>query len=229
MRGYGATERPPLTTQNYSAPALSADVAALLDALGVTDPLVVGHDWGAVAVSTLSAFDPDTIGRAVVMAVPPNFVPGLDAHGAQAFRSWYMGLFQAPGLAEDAVRRDDFALVERLWSLWSPNWEYPDERLESVKRTLGQANTVEAAMLYYRSFFERALARPAEHAHVRSIEVPTLVIGGCEDGCIGIDIFDDVEAYYDGPVEVERFPDAGHFMHHEALDDVATHILDHAE
>ncbi len=39
---------------------------------------------------------------------------------AQARRSWYMGLFQLPLVAEARLAANDFALVDRLWRDWSP-------------------------------------------------------------------------------------------------------------
>jgi pimeloyl-ACP methyl ester carboxylesterase len=43
--------------------------------------------------------------------------------------------FQIPGQGEELLRRDDFALVERLWRRWSPDWDSDDEHLRSVTET----------------------------------------------------------------------------------------------
>jgi len=47
MRGYAPTSRP--ADGRYDAMALGEDVAALLEALGADDAIVIGHDLGAAA------------------------------------------------------------------------------------------------------------------------------------------------------------------------------------
>lgn len=229
MRGYGDTETPPLVTENYSVALLGSDIVALLNALDADDPLVVGHDWGASAVTALSAMQPSVFGDCVSMAVPPNAINVYNEYPSQAMRSWYMTFFQIPGLAEETLRRDDFALVERLWDLWSPNWDYSDERIEEVKETFRAEDTVEAALLYYRAMFEDALSVPADSMRVTGIEAPTLLVGGRNDGCLTPRAFEDVEDCYEGRFELEMVGGAGHFMHMEKPDEVADAVVEFAE
>jgi pimeloyl-ACP methyl ester carboxylesterase len=229
MRGYGETERPPLEPAAYSIPKLGSDVLAVADAVGADRPLVVGHDWGAIAVSTVSRLDPSFASTAVTMAVPPDFVRAFQSNPMQAMRSWYMSLFQIPGLAEETLRRDDFALIKRLWSLWSPGWDYPEERIESVKETFRTGQTVEAALQYYRSFFQEVLARPAEDIAVSDIAVPTLLLAGRSDGCIGAGMFEHSHECYTARHRTELVGGAGHFLHAEKPDRVGDLILDFVE
>jgi len=228
MRGYGGTETPPLEPSNYSVTALGGDVIAVLNALGADDPLVVGHDWGAVAVTAVCRLDPSLVGEAVVAAVPPNVVEVFDEYPSQVMRSWYMTFFQIPGLAEETLRREDFALLERLWSTWSPDWNYGD-RVEEVKETFREGDTVEAALLYYRAFFDDVLSRPPGSMRVRGIEVPTLLVAGRNDGCITSAAFEDATKCYDGRAELEVLNGAGHFVHSEKPDEVATRVLEFTE
>jgi len=226
MRGYGETERPPLDPANYSIPKLGSDVLAVANAVEAENPLVVGHDWGAIAVSTVSALAPDFAQACVAMAVPPDFVRGLHTEPVQAMRSWYMSFFQLPGLAEEALRRDNFALVDRLWRLWSPGWDYSADRIESVKETFRTERTVEASLQYYRSFYEDFLTRASEDLVISGIEVPTLLVAGRNDGCIGANLFDRSQECYDGPHHTEVVNGAGHFVHNERSDLVADLILE---
>ncbi|MDZ7689528.1 MAG: alpha/beta hydrolase [Halobacteriales archaeon] len=229
MRGYGGTDTPPLDTSNYSVMSLGQDMLALIDALDAEDPLVVGHDWGATAVTAVSAMDASSVSECVVMAVPPNVVEVFNEYPSQTLRSWYMTFFQIPGLAEETLRRDDFALVERLWNLWSPNWDYTDERIDEVRETFRAENTVEAALLYYRALFEDALSVPADSMRVAGIEAPTLLVGGRNDGCITPRAFEDAEDCYEGRFELEMVGGAGHFMHAEKPDAVADAVLEFVE
>jgi pimeloyl-ACP methyl ester carboxylesterase len=225
MRGYGETERPPLERGNYSPLQLGSDVFALLDALDADDPLVVGHDWGAIALTTASVVDTGEIGTGVMMAVPPNFLATLDDYASQSLRSWYMTEFQIPGHGEELLRRDDFALLERLWQLWSPDWNYDEAHLERVKATFRTGQTVEAALMYYRDMFESMLSRPRSEVRIDAIDVETLLIAGKHDGCIGADLFEGETDSINARAALDVLPRAGHFMHAERPDAVADRIL----
>jgi pimeloyl-ACP methyl ester carboxylesterase len=229
MRGYGETDRPELTPDNYTIPQLGSDVLAVKNAVGATDPLVIGHDWGAIAVSAVSQLDPDFASECVVMAVPPDFMTAFERHPTQALRSWYMAFFQIPGLAEDTLRRDDFALIERLWRLWSPGWDYSEERLTAVKDTFRTGQTVEASLLYYRAFFEDFVSLPPGELAISGIDVPTLLLGGRNDGCIAASMFDESAACYGARHRTEILGNAGHFLHAERPDEVAELVLAFAD
>ena len=45
QRGYGQTDRPE-AVEDYNILQLSGDIIGLVDALGETGAVVVGHDWG---------------------------------------------------------------------------------------------------------------------------------------------------------------------------------------
>jgi pimeloyl-ACP methyl ester carboxylesterase len=225
MRGYGETERPHLSPDNYTPVKLGSDVAAVLAALSADDAVVVGHDWGAIAVTTVSVLGPPTIAECVTMSVPPNFMTAFETHATQALRSWYMALFQIPGIAEEIVRRNDFALIERLWDMWSPNWDYSDERLAAVKDTFSTGQTVEAALLYYRGLFDQFLTRRQDELAIAGIEIPTLLMTGANDGCISPDLYEESHQCYDNRFAFERITGAGHFVHVERPEIVGERII----
>lgn len=220
MRGYGPTGAAP--DGDYSPRALGADAVALGEALDAR--LLVGHDWGAVAsYAALGRNHP--FDRVATMAVPPRFDALLFSHPRQFIRSWYIWLFQLSGVAEALLRRDDFALVELLWSLWSPGWDWPDERIASVKKTFATGETVEHALAAYRSML-RASATGLAHRGIPDIapaepfETPALVLVGADDGCIGPELFDRAGESFER-ARVGRVRDAGHFLHCERPDVVA--------
>src|SRR5580698_2301477 len=47
MRGYNTSDKPPAVA-DYAVPELTADVAALIRALGEEKAFIVAHDWGGV-------------------------------------------------------------------------------------------------------------------------------------------------------------------------------------
>jgi len=238
MRGYAPTD--PAPHGDYSAGALGSDAVALADVLSGTldvagGPVLVGHDWGAVAAYAADRTDPDAFDRLVTLAVPPGFEPLLFEHPRQLLRSWYMWFFQVPDTPERALRWRDFAFVEFLWALWSPGWDYPDERIEAVKETFRTDETVDHALQYYRdtvgaqvSSLAGDLLRldPPSIDDVPPVRTPTLVIAGEDDGCIGPELFEHAGDIIED-ARVVRIRDAGHFMHQERPDVVGDEIVEY--
>ncbi len=232
MRGYGPTGEAP--DGDYSARALGADAVALADRLvetdGYDDAVLVGHDWGAVASYSAARIDPDRFSAMATMAVPPQFGTAIWDHPRQFLRSWYVWFFQLPGLAERTLRREDFAMIELLWNLWSPGWDYPDERIEAVKETFRTGDTADAALQYYRQFVNPLISDLARNGRpdpgdAPPIETPGLVITGADDGCIGPELFENAAGAFDADARVVRIRDAGHFLHRERPDVVAEEVI----
>jgi pimeloyl-ACP methyl ester carboxylesterase len=229
MRGYAPTD--PAPDGDYSARALGRDAIELAEVLGeefdTDDAVLVGHDWGAAAAYAADRTDPDAFSKLVAMAVPPGFNALLPTHHRQFLRSWYMWLFQLPDLPERALRWRNFALIEFLWGTWSPDWDYPDSRVNDVKETFRAEGTVEHAVQYYRDTINvppsALLGNGPSLNEVPSIETPTLVICGDRDGSVGPELFERAGEVIED-CRVVRVPGAGHFMHHERPDVVGDEI-----
>ena len=114
LRGFGESDRPEGVDQ-YAIALLVGDVLALMDACDVQRAHVVGHDWGAFLAWVVAALAPDRVDRLAVLSVGhPNSWGRASAHVDQRRRSWYMSLFNAPDLAEEALARDDWRLFREF-------------------------------------------------------------------------------------------------------------------
>jgi len=60
MLGYGGTDKP-LAAEEYSTKKLCADLAALLDIIGVSRAIVIGHDWGSYTAGRFALWHPDRL------------------------------------------------------------------------------------------------------------------------------------------------------------------------
>ena len=56
-------------SHGYDLPTLSADIAALVRALGEREAVVVGHDWGGLLGWTTAALHPRSVRRLVVLSM----------------------------------------------------------------------------------------------------------------------------------------------------------------
>lgn len=68
LRGHGDSDRP---AGGYAMADHAADVAALMDALGLASATVAGHSMGSFVAQTLAATHPRTVDKLVLMASAP--------------------------------------------------------------------------------------------------------------------------------------------------------------
>lgn len=228
MRGYPPTGAAP--DGKYHTQYLSLDALALADALAGDGPAyVVGSDWGAGAVHGAITHRPDRFLRAVTMAVPPQaaMAGSFLSSPEQWKRSWYIWFFGTP-LADIAFGAADFAIIDKLWTDWSPGFDPGPEFMAALKRCFAGDNG-QAAMGYYRDSFHGRSAPEGEAASISAgaVTVPMLYFHGVRDGCLGIDLIDEAalrEAL--GPSgDYVAVQDAGHFLHLEKPREVGDAVV----
>jgi pimeloyl-ACP methyl ester carboxylesterase len=228
LRGYAPSCLPPL--EDCHPLEVARDAVAIVQALGESRAHLVGHDWGAVAAYLACALAPDRWLSVSTLAVPHplGLMRALPRVPRQLRLSWYMLFFQLP-VAEHVLRARDFALLERLWRAWSPDFAPPVDEMQAVKRTFTAPGVCEAALAYYRNMFElgSGSAREARELLVRYCsQVPTLALTGADDGCIDTRTYEHaMSSRYFADLHVERVAGAGHFLHREAPETVNELLL----
>jgi pimeloyl-ACP methyl ester carboxylesterase len=229
MRGYFPTDAPPDVP--YEAAALVQDTLALINEFSDQPITLIGHDWGAEAAYRAAVLAPEKVAKLITIAVPyaESLWDCWITNPAQQRRSWYIFFFQMP-FAEAAVAYNDFALVEQLWRDWSPGWSYPPQAIQAVKATLQQPGVLTAALNYYRHSFNPANRHPALQAirerRGEPITVPTLYVHGAQDGGIGVETSEGMEAWFPNGLQKRIIPSAGHFVHQEQPEIVNRLILE---
>ena len=227
LRGYAPTGLAP--EGSYRLGTLAADAAALADHFGAADPVLIGHDWGAIIGYTAVGWQPDRWKRLVTMAVPPlgSVMAGFLSY-RHIRRSWYMFVFQHP-LAPGVVMAEDLAFLAELWKDWSPGYDATAD-VAHVRDALRDPGRVEAALGYYKAMlgdaFEVDGVSEADSAAFLPSPVPTLYLHGTTDGCMSVELAEDATAYL--PTEgskVEVLEGVGHFLHLEAPAEVNAKIV----
>uniref|UniRef100_A0A5B6ZQW8 soluble epoxide hydrolase n=1 Tax=Davidia involucrata TaxID=16924 RepID=A0A5B6ZQW8_DAVIN len=124
LRGYGDTDAPP-SAASYTAFHIVGDLVGLLDALGLDQVFLVGHDWGAVMAWYFCLFRPDRVKALVNMSVVfhprnPSRKP-LQSMRAMLGDDYYICRFQEPGEAEEEFARVDTArLIKKFLTSRNP-------------------------------------------------------------------------------------------------------------
>ncbi len=102
MRGFGRTTAPS-DVEAYTIIHNVGDMVGLVAALGETQAVIVGHDWGAPVAWHAAMFRPDIFTKVAGLSVPP-FVRGrsrpLEILQANGITNFYWQYFQSPGVAE---------------------------------------------------------------------------------------------------------------------------------
>jgi pimeloyl-ACP methyl ester carboxylesterase len=218
LRGYEPSSQP--REGGYQIVQLAEDLLGWMDDLGVRKAHLIGHDWGAVIGYAATALAPERFHSLATLAVPytRDVIASFFTNKDQLRNSWYTFFFQLRGVSDVAVRWNDFQLIEKLWADWSPNWQWPVEEMESLKRTFRKPGVARAALGYYRDFYkfwsptnwrtQKLLNQP--------VGVPTLALTGETDGCIDTRLFDLMKpTSFQKGLRIERVRGAGHFLHQE--------------
>jgi pimeloyl-ACP methyl ester carboxylesterase len=207
LRGYH--EETIVAGRAYDPETLGRDALGVLDAIGVSSAVLVGHDWGALSAYTAAALAPERI-RAIATAGIPH--PSVLERTPSAF--WAVRHFLSLKLpwAQGMCRRNDFAYLDRLYRRWSPSWYGPerDESVSRVKQALSSPATLAGAIGYYRDL---PLGRqPTVNARVPQVQ--GLIIGGTED-LADVELFTRTAQLLAQPSRALIVAGAGHWPHRE--------------
>lgn len=116
MRGYGKSDRPEEIDQ-YTLFHLVGDMVGLVEALGETRAVIVGHDLGARVAWHAALLRPDRFRAVAGLSVP--FQPRGRERPTSAMprtkdAQYYQLYFQEPGVAEAEFGKDPYATLRNL-------------------------------------------------------------------------------------------------------------------
>lgn len=225
LRGYNASDRPPHVA-DYRVRTLVDDVAGVLRATGPGPVFLVGHDWGGVIAWRLAALHPELIERLAILNAPhPAAYQAVLRRGpGQWLRSWYILLFQIPGVAERVLRAYDFAILARAWKRQPRRASaFTDDDIAEYKKALSAPGGLTAPLNYYRAAlrYARDLNGPPQ-----TIRVPTLVVWGMRDPYLSPALVEDLVRWVPD-LRVVRIDDASHWVQHDAPQRVGELLIEH--
>jgi pimeloyl-ACP methyl ester carboxylesterase len=160
LRGFGQSARPE-GKEHYRLRNSVADVAAILDACGVTRAHVVGHDFGAAVAWLTAMYRPDRVQTLTAISVPHPLAPMTMRQREMA---WYLLFFQFAGVAEETLTYRDWAEFREL----VPGYQDIDRAIELLSRP----GALTATLNWYRA--NVAPRSPGPAPELPPVTAPTL-------------------------------------------------------
>ena len=199
---------------------LVGDVAGLIAALGHESAHLVGHDWGGGLAWGLAGNRPELVRSLTILNAPVGQVSARlrFEDPDQRAKSWYMLLFQFPGVAETWLSQHDFRNLREFVFDQAPE-AFPPEDRERFVAALRRDGALTAALNWYRANMPPAawLREPARPAARDGPDADHLGRGRHEPRP---ELLERSAATVTGPLRVERLPGISHWVQQQAPDDV---------
>jgi pimeloyl-ACP methyl ester carboxylesterase len=217
LRGYGRSDKP-AEVEAYTMDLLVGDVLAVLGAAGAERADVVGHDWGAGVAWATALMAAERVERLVALSV--GHPAGFFADGFEQYeKSWYMLLFQFPGIAEEWLSGNDWANF-RVWS------HHPD--VDAAIAELEANGSLTPGLNYYRANIPPARFLPSNLVPP-PIQASTMGVWSSGDFALTEGQMTRSAGNVAGPWRYERLDGPGHWMQLEAPDAVNRLLIDFLE
>lgn len=232
LRGFAPTRfREAATPRSGQLSALGRDLLDFIDALALTRPALIGHDWGARAAANACGLRTGVASHLAMLSVGYGTNTPDQPLGLQQARNYWYHWFMATPLGERALREDRAAFTRIMWDTWAPPGWYQAADFDEAAQAFQGEDWAEIVLHSYRHRWGFAQGDPAYAADEARLHpapvlaVPTLVLHGGADTCNHPDTSKGREAFFQGRYERHVLDGVGHFPQREAPQAVADAIL----
>ena len=235
LRGYNKSSKPE-GVENYSTSHLVDDICHLIDALGESKAIIIGHDWGGAVAWSLTMTAPEKVSKLIIINCP-HPASLLESFWSMRFqqlqKSWYVFFFQLPRLPEEILSQNNFKFLQRMvFGSINKKEAFSDEDMLFYVEAWSQPGALESSINYYRANWNIAqilsIKKEFQGAFLKrfpKIIRPTLVIWGEKDVALDISLTYDLEGYFESNFKLVYHPESGHWVHLEAPHFVNNAIL----
>jgi pimeloyl-ACP methyl ester carboxylesterase len=214
QRGYSPGARP-ADVGAYRMSELVGDALGLLDALGLPEVDLVGHDWGAAVAWQLAGRHPGRVRSLTAVSVPhPAAYAWAVRHDAEQKRlSAYVLAFRVPVVPERTLLAQD---ARRLRRLFAP---LPQGETDRFVRPLTGPGALTAALNWYRAAGRHDLDG------LGAVAVPTTYVWGTEDRGVGRAAAERCAEHVTGEFTFVELPRVSHWVPEQEPGTVARLVL----
>ncbi len=222
QRGYNLSDKPQ-GVKSYDVYTLVDDIIGLIDALGYEKVNLVGHDWGAGVAWMLAIKYPERLHKLGIMNVPHPAVMKrfLQRDLEQIRRSWYVFYFQLPWIPEMGMRFNDWRNLVSATRGRSKIGSFLNEDIEKYKEAWSQPGAMTTMINWYRAIVQHQPKLPED----LRVKVPTLMMWGMKDFALSHRMARPSMDYVDDG-NLILFPEATHWVHLDAAEEVNHYLLD---
>lgn len=233
LRGFAPTQFLAEDTHRSGDTAtLGQDAIDFFDSLALRKAIVVGQDWGSAIAEILTFSRPEKIARLIkldwhgIYALAES-MKGQGFNYDQMRNSWYIWMLNTQ-LGEPVTTYDPVGFCLGLWKQWTPVWNDSQDKLfEEVKSSFGSPDFGKIVLSAYRSGMNPnsedtdSNQLRTELAKLPAIEVDTIILSGTNDPVESGPLAEEVrKKYFIGKFEHREIVGAGHFIHHQNLNEV---------
>lgn len=219
------------TPRSGQLAALGRDLLEFINALGLRQPALVGHDWGARAVANACGLQAGVASRLALLSVGYGTnAPDQTISLAQARNYWYHWYMATPR-GERTLHEDRRAFTRMMWDTWAPAGWYAGAEFDASAAAFDNDDWPQVVLHSYRHRWGHAPGDPRYAADEAALNpapvlaVPTLVLHGAADSCNHPDTSAGKERFFSGPYRRVLLDGVGHFPQREAPEPVAAALL----
>jgi len=223
LRGFGDSDKP---IGPFGPDQHAADMLALLDALGLRQVGIVGHDVGGALMQPLARKTPERFCRLFFFEF---LYPGIGARMVEPERLnniWYQSFNQlemAPRLV-GASRESYRTYIGYFLKHWAHRKDAFDDVLEAFTDNFQKPGNLAGGFAHYRAAHEgRIRMMKGEAPQLAPIHVPTCVRWAEHDPLFPFSWTDRLAETFSS-LDLALFPGVGHFPHREDPDRAAAEI-----
>ncbi len=212
QRGYNRSDKP-ANVEDYAMPKLVGDVAAVIKHTGNDKAIIVGHDWGGAVAWMFASEHPEMTERLIVLNTPhpQGLARELATNPKQQQASAYARRFQQRDAAQ--------AWTPEQLAFWVSEPQAKARYLEAFR-----SSSIEGMLNYYKANYPRPPYTVAADK-MPNIKCPTLLIFGLKDRALLPEGLNGTWNWIDNTLTLVTIPSAGHFVQHDAAEQVTRIIV----
>eukprot|EP00071_Canis_lupus_P021178 XP_013970318.1 epoxide hydrolase 4 [Canis lupus familiaris] len=218
LRGYGETDAP-IHRENYKLDCLITDIKDILDSLGYSKCVLIGHDWGGMIAWLIAICYPEMVMKLIVINFPhPNvFTEYILRHPAQLFKSSHYYFFQIPWFPEFMFSINDFKALKHLFTsqrtgIGRKGCRLTTEDLEAYIYVFSQPGALSGPINHYRNIFS---CLPLKH---HMVTIPTLLLWGEKDAFMEVEMAEVTKIYVKNYFRLTILSEVSHWLQQEQPD-----------
>lgn len=229
LRGFGWSEVP---ASNYRKKQFATDILALIDELGIDEPIrLAGHDWGGFTSFLMAMREPERFHKFMPLnIIPPWGDPrpfSLQALLNQLGKLGYQFPLSTPGVSRWLQAGGGYSRFEDGLRKGVKNQDaWANGAIETYLRQFKDPQRSRATMLLYRTLLLREAPQIARGKYVSGkLAVPTRMLFGADDVAVPVAAITADQSKFADNFSVEVVENCGHFIVDEQPALVADRML----